>query len=503
MTGEHKQAINLRLGKDMGMKENRRKAMSAGAVFAGLLIIRFLSQIVNTTPIHEYILNDGLMSLQVGVPWNWSVFIGMIGVSVLYLGCSFLLYRPSIIEHLALFVWFLCLNCWRSVTQAAMEMWEYKYEISFCTERGIQPLYIVVCMIAFSYVGFCVYSYLQDREIYLVRNILAAVLLFFGVIDFWVITYGSRWFLATGIVFLALVLGLRIGLDIQQTRQPKKYVDTHTHYFLKQIVNKQERLLQEARKKGVEKFVSVAITQESNAEQTKLHEQDEDFYFVAGLHPSYSKSKEDLKWIRESLAGTLQERTVAIGETGLDYHREETTEEEKKWQQECFRAQIKLAAEKHLPLVLHIRDKEKETTALEQGLQILQEFRLGKNPGVFHCFHYGKESEVLVKKYMELGFFFGIGGKLSDKKDTAFRKMVREIPLESLVLETDCPYVKPNGMSGKVNSSLAIPMIAKELAQVKRMNLQEIADQTTRNAERVFDWNGKRRRVKKPQKTEK
>lgn len=485
------------------MKEKTIKGMSAGAVLVGLLIILFLSQIVETTPIHEYLLNNGSMSLQVGVPWNWSVFIGMIGVSILYLGCSFLLYRPSILEHLALFVWFLCLNCWRSVTQAAMEMWEYKYEISFCTERGMQPLYIVVCMIAFVYVGFCVYSYLQDREIYLVRNILAAVLLLFGGIDFWVITYGSRWFLVTGIVFLALMLGVRIGMEIQQSRLPKRYVDTHTHYFLKQIVNKRERLLQEARKKGVEKFVSVAITQESNEEQTKLHAQDEDFYYVTGLHPVYAKSEADVKWVRESLAGNIQERTVAIGETGLDYHREETTEEEKKVQQECFRAQIKLAVERHLPLVLHIRDKEKETVALEQGLQILKEFHLGKNPGVFHCFHYGKESETIVKKYLALGFSFGIGGKLCDKKDTDFRKMVREIPLDHLVLETDCPYVKPNGLSGKVNSSLAIPMIAKELAQVKRMNLREIADQTTQNAERIFDWNGKHRRIKKSEKTEK
>lgn len=485
------------------MRNRVQKVMSSIFVIVGLLIVLFLSQIAVGQPIYEYDLIQGQVSFRVGVLWNWSVFIGMLGVSMLYLGSTFLLYRPSIVEHLALFVWFLCLNCWRSVTQAAYEMWESKHEISFCTEHGIQPLFMGVHLIAFIYVIFCLYSYFQTREYYLVRNVLAAVLLFFGVMNYWVITYGSRWFFAVGIIFLALMLGLRIGYDFQQSRQAKHYVDTHTHYFLKNIVDKREKLIQESRKRGVEKFVSVAIAQESNQEQGKLFAKDEDFYFAAGLHPSFVKSKADVKWINETLGKYVGERTVAIGETGLDYHDLETTEDEKAFQQECFRAQIKLALDKQLPLILHIRDKENETAALEQSLSILQEYEFNGNAGVVHCFHYGIECESIVKKLIQLGFSFGIGGKLCEREDVSFRRMVRKLPMERIMLETDCPYVKPKGMLGKVNSSLAIPIVAKELAQLKRISLQEVADVTSENAGKLFVWSEKSRRIKKSKKTEK
>lgn len=460
------------------MKEIQKKGLAIAAVVFGILWILILSEIDSPS------LAEG----QAGVPWNWWGFVGLTGVSVLYAGCSFLIYRLSIVEHVALFLWLLCFNCWEAVSESAYALWEKKHEIRFCTEHGLHPLSIALWMIALVYLGFCVYSFFQDRENYLIRNALAVVMLFFGAVNYRVKTYGSEWFFVLGLVYLFLMITLRLGIEIRESRQPNVYVDTHTHYFLKQIVNKKERLLQEAKDKGVKRFVSVSISKESIEEQKRLFAEDDSFCFAVGLHPSFVKASADVKWVQESLIKYMDERTAAVGETGLDYHREDTTEEEKKWQQACFRAHIQLAVERNLPLILHIRDKDNESFALKDGLSILKEFTLRPEAGVFHCFHYGKEQEALVKQYLKLGFFFGIGGKLCDRKDESFRKMVRWIPLDRLVLETDCPYVKPEGMSGKVNSSAAIPVIARELAQLKRQRLQEIAACTTFNADRLFVW---------------
>lgn len=479
--------------KDLEMKEIQKKGLSIAAAAFGVLWILVLSEI--GAPAYA----EG----QVGVPWNWWGFIGLTGVCVLYAGCSFLIYRLSVVEHLALALCFLCLNCWKVVEESAYALWEKNYELRFSTEHGLHPLSIALWLIALVYLGFCVYSYLGDRENYLIRNILALVVLFLGAVDYRVMTYGSDWFFILGLIYLLLMIGLRLGIDIRDGRRKKQYVDTHTHYFLKQIVNKRERLLQASVEKGVERYVSVAISKESNEEQEKLFAQDASFYYAVGLHPSFVKAASDVEWVQEVLPKYIHGRTVAIGETGLDYHREDTTEEEKKWQQACFRAQIRLASDKNLPLILHIRDKENESLALKDGLAILKEFSLRPEAGVFHCFHYSIEQADTVKKYEKLGFCFGIGGKLCDRKDEGFRRMVRRLPLERLVLETDCPYVKPEGLSGKVNSSVAIPIIAKELAQLKRRNLQEIADCTSQNAGRVFVWEEKNRLIKKMQKTEK
>lgn len=170
----------------------------------------------------------------------------------------------------------------------------------------------------------------------------------------------------------------------------------------------------------------------------------------------------------------LQERVVAIGEIGLDYYWDSPKREmQKQW----FIRQLELARELALPVIIHSRDAAKDT------MEILKEQKAEEIGGVIHCFSYSVE---IAREYLNMGFYLGIGGVLTFSNAKKLKEVVEMAPLERLVLETDCPYLAPVPNRGKRNDSLNLSYVAEEIARIKQVAYQEVADITFDNAERLY-----------------
>ena len=192
-------------------------------------------------------------------------------------------------------------------------------------------------------------------------------------------------------------------------------------------------------------------------------------YGAAGVHPSETKelTLKDLEWLKKA-AG--HKKVVAIGEIGLDYYWPEPDREtQKKW----FVRQLKLAEETGLPVVIHSRDAAKDT------LDILKTWDAHKTKGVIHCFSYTWE---LAKEYLSMGYYFGIGGVLTFKNAKKLVEAVEYIPMEKILLETDCPYLAPEPFRGKRNRSDYIYYVADKLAELKNISREEVLRITGDNA---------------------
>ena len=193
-------------------------------------------------------------------------------------------------------------------------------------------------------------------------------------------------------------------------------------------------------------------------------------YAAVGVHPSDTEelNEEKMVWLKEV---SKKEKVVAIGEIGLDYYWPEPDREiQKKW----FIRQMELAQEVNLPVIIHSRDAAQDT------IEILKQFPAN---GVIHCYSYTKES---AKEFLKIGYYFGIGGVLTFKNAKKLKEAVMEIPMDRILLETDSPYLAPEPNRGKRNSSLNIPYVVKELAQLKGITEEEVINITTENTKRLF-----------------
>ena len=166
-------------------------------------------------------------------------------------------------------------------------------------------------------------------------------------------------------------------------------------------------------------------------------------------------------------------RSVAIGEIGLDYYWRKDNKEK---QRDLFQKQLDLAVKHQMPVIIHCRD------AIQELYDILSQYK-GKVKGVIHCF---SGSYEMARAFIELGFVLGIGGVLTFKNSKLYQ-VVEKIPLSSIVLETDSPYLTPEPHRGEMNESKYIPLIAEKIAQIKGISLSEVEKITTDNAKRVFD----------------
>ena len=193
---------------------------------------------------------------------------------------------------------------------------------------------------------------------------------------------------------------------------------------------------------------------------------------MMGLHPCYVKEnyREEMDLVKK----WLDTRSFkAVGEIGLDYYWDKTFTTQ---QQEAFRLQVQWAIDYQLPIVIHSRN------SVEDCIRILQEFPEGSVRGIFHCF---SDSMDIARQIMDLGFYMGIGGVITYKK-SGLDAVVAELPLESLVLETDAPYLPPVPFRGKRNESSYIKYVAAKVAEVKQVDLETVAAITTANAQKIF-----------------
>ncbi len=251
--------------------------------------------------------------------------------------------------------------------------------------------------------------------------------------------------------------------------------DTHAHYDDEKFDEDRQELLASMVPSGIGRIVNIGCDIQSSDESADLADRYDFIYAAVGVHPSDTDqlNEESFAHIREL---TGRNKVVAVGEIGLDYYWEK--DEEKKYHQRYwFRRQIDLAREVGLPIVIHSRQAAQDT------MDIAKEERIGDIGGVVHCYSYSAEQ---AKEYLKMGLYLGIGGVLTYKNARVLKEVVQMAPLQSLVLETDCPYLTPEPNRGKRNSSLNIPYVVEAISQIKGVSTEQVEAVTWDNAMRLY-----------------
>ena len=247
--------------------------------------------------------------------------------------------------------------------------------------------------------------------------------------------------------------------------------ETHAHYDDEAFDDDRESLILSLKDRGVVGIVSCGCDIASTVANQNLSHSFDNFYFAAGFHPENLEdfSVEDLEKLEPFFA---DEKCVAVGEIGLDYHWMNSTKEK---QRELFVAQIELAKAKGLPVIVHDREAHGDT------LDIL---KATKPSGVLHCF---SGSVEMAREVIKLGMFLGFNGVATFKNARKIPEVIREIPLDRIVLETDCPYLAPEPHRGKRNDSSFIPFIAQRIGEILGISAQEVLDVTNKNARALYN----------------
>jgi TatD DNase family protein len=262
------------------------------------------------------------------------------------------------------------------------------------------------------------------------------------------------------------------------------FVDTHCHLYFDLFIEDREEVITRAWEKGVKKILLPGIDLTTSHQAVEFADQHANLFTAVGVHPNDGAS-----WNEHTL-NELSElcrhpKVVAIGEIGLDYYRQHTTPE---LQQEILHAQLELAGQSGKPVILHNRQ------STDDLIQILSEWvsdlnsahhPMADRPGVVHSFQ-GDLAEA--NRLIEMKFLLGISGPITYKNSKSLQNVIREIPLEYLLLETDAPFLSPHPHRGERNEPAYIPLIGEMLAKIKEKPLAEIAEQTENNAKTLFAW---------------
>jgi TatD DNase family protein len=265
------------------------------------------------------------------------------------------------------------------------------------------------------------------------------------------------------------------------------FVDTHCH--LNTIIKNEfdaplpenfsqlvQPSLDEAQRHHVTRIINVGTSLTESINCVQLAHHFENMWATLGTHPNDLTTdwKSDIVAYKKILHSNNKGKIVGIGEIGLDYH---YSDFDKQRQYDGFRAQIELGLEHDLPIIIHTRDAADET------LHVIEEYKHHNLRGIIHCF---SENAAFAQHARDLGFLLGIGGPLTYPKNQYLRDIFIETPLESIVLETDAPFLPPQYMRGKKNSPAQIAYIAQFLADLKGISLEEVGKITTENAVKLL-----------------
>ena len=249
--------------------------------------------------------------------------------------------------------------------------------------------------------------------------------------------------------------------------------DSHAHYDDEAFDKDRDRLLSTLEEQGVGCIVNVGASFQGAKDSVELSMRYPHVYAAVGVHPDHVGELDEAKMqqLREMCA---MKKTVAVGEIGLDYYWDKESHE---LQKEWFERQMELAKEVDLPIIVHSREAAQDT------FDLIKSEHAGTTGGVIHCFSGSKE---MAKEYVKMGYYIGIGGVVTFKNAKKLKQVVQEIPLESIVLETDCPYLAPVPYRGKRNSSLYLPYVAEEIAALKGAAAEDVVLQTEENARKLY-----------------
>lgn len=253
------------------------------------------------------------------------------------------------------------------------------------------------------------------------------------------------------------------------------YFDTHAHLNADNFRNNLSNIIEEARSVKVDYINVVGFNPKTNDRAIKIATKYENIFATCGLHPTEVQNftEDNINTLEEYLA---IDKTVAIGECGLDYYWHKET---KIRQIFFFERQIDLAKKYQKPIIVHVRD------AFNDSYDVLKKATNdGKLKGVMHCFSGSKE---MALRFIDLGFYISLGGPVTFKNAKVPKEVAKIVPLDRLMIETDCPYLAPHPYRGKENKPSYLPLIAKEIAEIKNVSLDEIAYHTTNNAKKLFN----------------
>mgnify|MGYP004524273173 FL=1 len=255
-----------------------------------------------------------------------------------------------------------------------------------------------------------------------------------------------------------------------------KIFETHAHYDDSDFDEDREELITSMLSDDgtLDCLINVGASLKGCEDSLLLASKYDKVYAAIGVHPEEVEglTMGHMRWIKEN--ASMNRKVLAIGEIGLDYHYPEPTKEvQKQW----FRQQLKLAWEIRKPVIIHSRD------ACADTLECMRMEHADKIGGIIHCYSYSKEA---ARDYLDMGFHFGIGGVVTFKNARKLIEAVEYIPMERIVLETDCPYMAPEPHRGTRNDSRNIAFVAEKIAQIKGMTAQEVIDITNKNARKLF-----------------
>lgn len=249
--------------------------------------------------------------------------------------------------------------------------------------------------------------------------------------------------------------------------------DSHAHYDDGAFDADREEILSQCINQGIGHIVNVSSSLESVKTTLSLAEKYPFIYAAVGIHPDEAGqlNEESFAWLKEQCRNP---KTVAVGEIGLDYYWDKENHETQKY---WFERQIELAKELELPIIVHSRE------ACADTLEQIRKAHTEKLKGVIHCFSYSPE---VAQEYVEMGYYIGVGGVVTFKNARKLKEVVDVLPVERILLETDCPYLAPVPNRGKRNSSLNLPYVAAAVAELKGMTPEEIIRITDENARNLY-----------------
>lgn len=266
------------------------------------------------------------------------------------------------------------------------------------------------------------------------------------------------------------------------------FIDTHCH--LNMMVKTEfdtllkpehfmlvQDILENAKRAGVSKIINVGTSVSESMNSVALAKRFDNVYASVGLHPCDCTPtwRKDFDEIVKLVKHKEENKIKAVGEIGLDFYHKPFDAQR---QVDAFKAQIELALEYDLPLVIHVRDAGDET------LRVLEEYVKEIKGATIHCF---SQAQYFADVVIGWGFYIGIDGPITYPKNDALRAIVQATPLEHIILETDAPFLPPQQFRGKQNSPVYLPLFAQTIADLKSISLEELARQTTANAIKLFD----------------
>ncbi|EWG08747.1 TatD family hydrolase [Cytobacillus firmus] len=254
------------------------------------------------------------------------------------------------------------------------------------------------------------------------------------------------------------------------------FFDTHAHLNAEQYNEDLQEVIDRALSEGISNIVVVGFDRPTIEKAMELTEKYDFIYASVGWHPvdAIDMTEEDLLWIEEL---SSHPKVVALGEMGLDYYWDKSP---KDIQKEVFRKQIRLAKKVKLPIVIHNRD------ATADIVKILKEEGAGEVGGIMHCF---SGSPEIAQECVDMNFYISLGGPVTFKNAKKPKEVADIIPLEKLLIETDCPYLTPHPHRGKRNEPSYVKLVAEQIAEIKGLSTEEVAQATTENAKKLFGIN--------------